>query len=198
MKSVAVIGNIGSGKSDLAQALAEQLDWNLVQEPVEMWRECGFLQAYYDDMKANAFSFQCFAFITRRQHYVAAGNADRVYDSHIVTDPAFVRSFVAQGIMTAEQQNWYDITYAGWESVGEPCAPDLYLYLRAEPTTCHRRILSRNRGEETDITVEYLEHLGRELEATVAELGDKAEIIDAELSADQALDQALAICRARF
>lgn len=199
MKSVAILGNIGSGKSELAEALARELGWTYVPEPVQQWIDGGFLRAYYEDPKRYAFSFQCYAFITRRKSYGAAGGGNRVYDSHLASDRAFVRSLVEQGIMTEKEAGWYDQTYAGWESEGEPCEPDFYVYLDLAPAACLKRVIEdRKRDEETSITVEYLRRLAIEYEGMLSELGDRVVRVDASRSRQEVLERALEACEGRF
>lgn len=200
MSSVAILGNIGSGKSELAAELARELGWEYVEEPVQRWIEDGFLKAYYDDPKKYAFSFQCYAFITRRKSYGAVGpHSNRVYDSHLASDKAFVRSLVKQGIMTQQEAQWYDATYDGWESEGEPCEPDLYIYLDASPETCLVRILEdRKRNEESSMTLEYLNMLSAEYELMIKDLELRAIKIDAGAARETVLERAVTVCREWF
>lgn len=199
MKSIAILGNIGSGKSELAEALAHELGWTFVPEPVQQWINSGFMKAYYDDPKRYAFAFQCYVFITRRKSYSAAGDTPRVYDSHLITDPAFVRSLVIQGYMTEQEAGWYKETYEGWEKEGKPCEPDFYIYLDVAPASCLTRILEdRKRVEETSITLEYLRQLALEFEHTITGLGEKVVRIDASHSRQEVLMCALKACKDHF
>lgn len=199
MRSVAILGNIGSGKSELAEALAQALGWKYVSEPVERWISGGFMKAYYEDPERYAFSFQCYAFITRRKSYAEAGPADRVYDSHVVSDRVFMRMHVARGTMTQREADWYEEIYAGWESEGEPCEPDLYVYLDAPPETCLKRVLEdRKREEEMSIPIEYMRGLASEYDSLVADLGDAVERVDASRPSEEVLERVLEICESRF
>ena len=41
----------------------------------------------------------------------------------------------------------------------ESLVPDAFVYLRASPETCKRRLAFRSRGEESGVTLEYLQQL---------------------------------------
>lgn len=198
MRSVAILGNIASGKSELARSLADALGWHLVEEPVAEWQKSGFLAAYYADIKEAkergepakiAGFFQCYALMTRLNSYRNAQQEHRVYDSHIVTDLAFVRSQLKQGIVTQDHARWYVDIWNGMKKLTEQSDADLYIYLDAEPSVCLERILQvRARDEETDITIEYLRMLRDEFEVTVRELGDRVVRVDASKSAEEVLE----------
>jgi deoxyadenosine/deoxycytidine kinase len=195
MPRVAVLGNVGSGKSELSHALAAELGWTCVEEPVERWRQSGFLSAFYGDPKRLALGFQCYAFATRRLACSKVRDRDVIWDSHVAADPAFVAANVEMGNMTPQEAGWYAETYEGWEAFGEPCEPDLYLYLRCAPATCARRVCARDRLEESGIEPVYLEALDRAFEALVPNLRPLA-TLDAGLGKGQVLKAAAKLCRA--
>ena len=59
---IAIAGNIGAGKTNLAKKLAEHFDWELFQEP---FQENPYLENYYQDMGKWAFHCEMF-FLSRR------------------------------------------------------------------------------------------------------------------------------------
>jgi len=193
MPSVAILGNIGSGKSELSAALAVRLGWTLVQEPVEAWRSSGFLDEYYKNPVKYGFAFQCYAFITRVRGYAHEPCQNRVYDSHAVTDPVF-----AGVLLTEKEQAWYKEIYQSWESVLSMREPDLFIYLNASATTCLEHIKQRDRSEEVGISPEFLESLSRGYGDLVSSLGNKVVTIDASQDRAAVLDLAFEICCARF
>ena len=195
MPRVAVLGNIGSGKTELAEALADRLGWRLAGEPVQVWRADGFLAAFYDDPNRYALAFQQYAFATRRLEYsLYAGVPNVVFDSHVATDPAFVAANVDTGGMTQLEASWYARTYDAWERFGEPCAPDLYLFLAVAPQICRDRASARGREEETAVPLSYFEALDRNLRLRVRELEPRIEI-DGSLDKEKVLEAAEAACR---
>lgn len=62
-------GNIGSGKSTLLQLLRSHIPTMTVSpEPIGEWQRIGsynILEAYYNDSKRWAYSFQTYALLTR-------------------------------------------------------------------------------------------------------------------------------------
>jgi deoxyadenosine/deoxycytidine kinase len=57
IRIVVVAGRIGCGKSTLLQCL-EREGYSVLPEPVEEWREKGWLKKFYENPKEKAFSFQ--------------------------------------------------------------------------------------------------------------------------------------------
>lgn len=57
IRIVVVAGRIGCGKSTLLECL-EREGYSVLPEPVEQWREKGWLEKFYENPKAKAFSFQ--------------------------------------------------------------------------------------------------------------------------------------------
>ncbi len=201
MDSIAILGNIGSGKSELAASLGDALGWVYVPEPVSLWRDSGFLQAYYDAPKRYAFTFQCYAFITRMNSYSKVGDVNRVYDSHLVSDRVFARTQVQQGNMTEAELGWYNATCDGWEKEVGRHEADIYVYLELDPAICKERIDGRQREEEAGIPLEYLSQIDQGYKALVDDLsdkGDKVVRIDASLPRQRVLELAMAAYRAKF
>jgi deoxyadenosine/deoxycytidine kinase len=69
-KILVIEGPIAAGKSVLAEVLGEYATTKgiktvIIREPVDKWVECGILEKFYKDRKANAYSFQTYAFVTR-------------------------------------------------------------------------------------------------------------------------------------
>ena len=57
------------GKTTLTQNINVSAKCLKIPEPVEKWESCGILKDFYSDMKANAFSFQMFAFASRASQF---------------------------------------------------------------------------------------------------------------------------------
>ena len=199
MQSLAILGNIGSGKTELAKSLADELDLTYVAEPIDKWIQSGFLKQYYTNPKQYAFSFQCYAFITRYKSYMDTPPNDkgrRVYDSHLISDQVFVRSLVAQGIMTETEAQWYQETCDGWIQIQGGYIPNLSIYIELDPASCLKRIIDcRKRDEETSMTVEYLAHLDTEYEKFIANTKYPIVRIDGTLCQQDVLKSALDVVR---
>jgi len=184
------LGNIGSGKTTLTTALYSQLMDNgavLIEEPVKNWRECGFLQEFYSDMNKYALSFQMFALATRAKLYKETDWSLTnlgIADGHIISDRfVFALNLRHHNILTENELNWYDTAFKGWESIVPEMNATYWIYLKATPNTCQKRIKTRGRIEENDISLSYLEGLDKLFEKLLEKFqeSNNMKIFDAEL-----------------
>jgi len=196
MVRVAVIGNIGAGKTSLVNHLAKATGWPIALEPVQRWTDSGFLSAFYNETKKYAFSFQIYAFITKIMSYENETSDNLIMDAFVITDRAFMKALQTQGFITAEEMNWYDSINQDLQVlVRDHIKPDLIIYLALDPKTCLERIHSRDRQEEKQLTLSYLETLGHELDIIAKEHhGYHIITIDASLSEEEILFHAQQAC----
>ena len=154
---VLVAGNIGAGKTSLAEKLGEKLGWRTGFENVEM---NPYLSKFYGDMKTWAFHLQVFLLGQRAQQHLAAYRAERsaILDRSIYEDyHIFARALHRQGDLTTEDLATYERVY---QMVTESLPwPDLLIFLRAPVAALMQRIGSRGRKMEAGITPEYLQLL---------------------------------------
>lgn len=76
---IIIDAEIGAGKTTLLNILKQNLKmsdviFKYIDEPVEKWKADGILQAFYNDMKAFAYKFQTYTFITRVQKCIDCFN----------------------------------------------------------------------------------------------------------------------------
>lgn len=157
-----VAGNIASGKSTVVKSLTSQPGYVGIFEPLDQWKESGFINAFYGNMDKYGFPFQMYAFITRLKRFKKAnlsGAVCVVADAHIYTD----KNVFAKGLLSKQEMGWYNETYDGWEELFPEAVPDVVFYLKASPEQCLNRIKERmkkeNRHEESTISLEYLSML---------------------------------------
>jgi deoxyadenosine/deoxycytidine kinase len=151
---VLVAGNIGSGKTSLAERIGARLGWQTAFESV---LDNPYLADFYSDMQQWVFHLQVFFLGHRaRQHMALASSpqsaiADRsIYeDAHI-----FARASMELGNMDERGYKAYrevfDLVVASLPR------PDLLLYLQAPVPVLMARIQRRGREIESGITAEYL------------------------------------------
>ncbi len=165
--SVAVIGNIGVGKSSVLTQFREHgSTWTLVDEPVDEWKKTGLLQAFYEDPKNMAAPFQFATFSSRLKRLKQSITVSKSYgilvDNHMVVDRYVFAKVNLQ--KTPAAMKAYDYTWDNWQQVVPESYCDVVIYLRAPPSICLQRIKLRNRLEEKDIKLEYLTTLHKHFE----------------------------------
>jgi len=165
-KFVAVAGNIGVGKSTLVTMLCEHLGWEPFYEPVA---ENPYLSDFYRDMRAWAFHSQIF-FLTRRLHahrQLLDHPTSAIQDRSVYEDAEiFAHNLYRQGLIDDRDYSSYRELYQVLTEFLPP--PDLVIYLRASVQTLLKRIHSRGRDYERQISSEYLGQLNELYEAWIA------------------------------
>jgi len=151
---VLVAGNIGTGKTSLAERLGARLGWRAAFESVV---DNPYLADFYADMRQWSFHLQIFFLGHRAQQHLALANspesaiADRsIYeDAHI-----FARALHHLGNLSERDYQAYRRVFD--QVVDSLPRPDLLLYLRAPVPVLLNRIGRRGRAIESGITSDYL------------------------------------------
>jgi deoxyadenosine/deoxycytidine kinase len=159
-----VEGIIGSGKTTLAELLAQKLGLRLIQEPVET---NPYLERFYKDPKRWAFSMQVellhrrFA-MQKLASYEATGEggyAGAVLDRGLPGDRVFAKLHMLEGNMADIE--WETYAHAADVMSCSLVSPSLMIYLDVEPEVALHRIQARARGAESGMKLDYLEKLRR-------------------------------------
>jgi len=151
---IIVAGNIGVGKTSLAERLSERLGWRCAFESVT---DNPYLADFYNDMRAWAFHLQIFFLGHRADQYLKMANDSQsvIFDRTIYEDEViFARALYHMGNVTERDYLSYRRVFALICSQLPP--PDLLIYLKAPVKVLIERIHSRARNIETGITEEYL------------------------------------------
>jgi deoxyadenosine/deoxycytidine kinase len=167
---VVIAGNIGAGKSTTLQALSDLLkDYNVcfVYEPVQEWRDKGYLEEFYKT--GNAFEFQLRVLYSRIDafenalafHKATHDGLDPtvvIMDRWFFEDREFARVNLERGAMSASQFALYETAYDYLQK--HYPAPNISIWLHVSPEACFERLKQRGRSEEVaGITLEYLQQL---------------------------------------
>lgn len=155
---IGVSGNIGSGKTTLAEKLASALNYQLKRESVE---DNPYLEDFYKDMAQWAIHTQ-FHFLGHRmtQHGRADDRsaASAILDRTIYEDgEIFAPTLADFGLISQRDLRSYLRVYEAILPSIRP--PDIIVYLRASTDTLLNRIRVRGRPYEKRITKEYLDNL---------------------------------------
>ena len=150
-RHIAVEGPIGAGKTTLARRLAERLGAELL---LELPGENPFLARFYQDMTRYALPTQLFFLFQRARQLEALAQPDMfgrpvVSDFLLDKDPLFARITLSADEMTLYQKIYDAIR-------PQAPAPDLVIYLQAQPATLYERVRRRSAEFERGIGEDYL------------------------------------------
>lgn len=151
---VIVAGNIGVGKTSLAERLGGRLGWKTAYESVA---DNPYLSDFYADMRAWAYHLQVFFLGHRAQQYLELCNGVQsvIFDRSIYEDAfIFARALHHMGNLTERDYLSYRRVFD--LVVSKLPTPDLLIYLRAPVKVLMERIQSRGRSIESGISNEYL------------------------------------------
>jgi len=168
--TLSVEGNISAGKTTFLQILKDSgMDKSLhvVPEPVEKWQNVGgshvnLLLQFYEDPQRFAYTFQNYVFLTRmvqeRESYSAS--MCRLLERSIFSDRmVFVRAVHNLKFLSDTELAVYDSWFDPVLKTLPTLVPNGFIYLRANPDTCFRRMQKRSRNEESSVQLEYLQDL---------------------------------------
>ena len=149
---IAIVGNIGAGKTTLTELLSRQLGYEPQYEAVE---HNPYLEDFYSDMKRWSFNLQIFFLNSRFQHMLALQNEKRdiIQDRTIYEDAyIFAENLHDMGLMSKRDFDNYSNIF---ESVLQfVIAPDLLIYLRASVPTLVKNIQIRGSDYEAGIRLD--------------------------------------------
>lgn len=156
---VAIAGNIGTGKTTLAQLLAKRFGWEAHYEAV---LDNPYLADFYTDMQRWSFPLQIFFLNNRfRAHQgITSGSNSAIQDRSIYEDAnIFARNLFEQGMMERRDYQNYLELYTVMCQYLTP--PDLVIYLRKSLPKLKSNIAKRGRDYERSIPDDYLVNLNR-------------------------------------
>jgi len=158
-KSIAIAGNIGSGKSSLVEFLTRTYGIEPFYEPND---ENPYLPDFYQDMKRWAFHSQLYFLSNKfRMHQeLDLSPGICVLDRTIFEDAEIFATALHQ-MRKFNGRDW--ATYWDFYQIilNAIRPPDLMIYLRCSMRTIRQRIRLRGRTMEQDIPLSYLKRLER-------------------------------------
>jgi len=151
---IVVAGNIGAGKTSLAERIGSRLGWKSAFESVS---DNPYLSDFYMDMRSWSFHLQVFFLGHRASQYLEIANDPQsvILDRSIYEDAyIFARALYSMNNLTERDYLAYQRVFS--LVVDHLPPPDLLIYLRAPVSVLMNRIQSRGRSIESGITAEYL------------------------------------------
>jgi deoxyadenosine/deoxycytidine kinase len=176
-KHIAIVGNIGAGKTTLALKLGHYFKWEVFLETVE---ENPYLKDFYEDMPRWAFHLQVYFLNSRfnQVRKIQASPKSVVQDRTIYEDAyIFAKNLHQSGMMSARDYDNYFQLFQSMITMVTP--PDLMIYLKADLPKLIHQIQLRNRDYENNIRLDYLRNLNEHYENWISSYKDgKLLIID--------------------
>tara|TARA_B100001093_G_scaffold519517_1_gene608910 strand:- start:3353 stop:3967 length:615 start_codon:yes stop_codon:yes gene_type:complete len=162
---IAIAGNIGAGKTTLADLLAKHYNWTPQFEDVV---ENPYLNDFYNHMERWSFNLQIYFLNTRFRQILNIRKGDQtvIQDRTIYEDAhIFAPNLHGMGLMTKRDFDNYQELFSLMESLVQP--PDILIYLRSSIPNLVKQIHKRGRDYESGISIEYLSKLNERYEMWV-------------------------------
>ncbi|MFD2871135.1 deoxynucleoside kinase [Mucilaginibacter ximonensis] len=154
---IAIVGNIGAGKTTLTELLAKNYGWEPLYEAVD---NNPYLEDFYSDMKRWSFNLQIYFLNSRYRQIIDIQKSGRniIQDRTIYEDAyIFAENLHDMGLMTTRDYENYESIFDNITEHIKP--PDLLVYLKASVPTLVNNIQRRGREYEIGIRIDYLSKL---------------------------------------
>ena len=158
-RSIAIAGNMGSGKSTLVEFLHRTYDVVPFYEPND---ENPYLADFYKDMKRWAFQSQLYFLSNKfRLHQELDRQPGVVALDRTIFEDAEIFATALHQMRKISKRDWE--TYQGfYHAILDAIRPpDLMIYVRCSMRTLRQRIRERGRKMEQDVPLSYLKRLER-------------------------------------
>jgi len=158
-RSIAIAGNMGTGKSTLVDFLARTYGVVPFYEPND---ENPYLADFYKDMKGWAFQSQLYFLANKfRLHQKLDRQPGVVALDRTIFEDAEIFATALHQMRKISKRDWhtYQSFYGAILDAIRP--PDLMIYLRCSMRTLRQRIRLRGRAMEKDVPLSYLKRLER-------------------------------------
>jgi deoxyadenosine/deoxycytidine kinase len=156
-KTIAIAGNIGTGKSSLVEFLTRTYGIRPFYEPND---ENPYLPDFYQDMNRWAFHSQLYFLSNKfRMHRQLQQLSGVVVLDRTIYEDAEIFATALHDMRKFTGRDW-DTYWNFYQIILESIRPpDLMIYLRCSMRTLRKRIRQRGRAMEQDIPLSYLRRL---------------------------------------
>ena len=172
LKHIVISGNIGVGKTTLAEKLSKKYNWKILLEEVD---NNPYLDDFYKSMKSWSFHLQIFFLNSRFKQIqnISKTNSTIIQDRSIYEDyEVFTKNLFDSGILLKREFENYKRLY---DTILEYVkVPDLLIYIRNKNiNNIVNNIKKRNRKFEKKINTEYLKNLNKYYENWIKHYSNK-------------------------
>jgi len=152
---IAIEGNIGAGKTSLAEKIAYDFNAKLI---LERFADNPFLPKFYDDAQRYAFPLEMSFLADRYQQISDDLSQLDLFKDFIVSDYDVFKSLIFSKITLSEEEFklYRKLFYLMYKDIAKP---DLYVYLYQNTQRLQENIKQRGRDYEKDIADDYLEKI---------------------------------------
>lgn len=165
LRHIAIAGNIGAGKTTLANKLSAHFGWDVLYEDVD---HNPYLSDFYENMHRWSFNLQIYFLNSRISQIrrIQEGSRTVVQDRTVYEDAhIFAPNLYEMGLMASRDFENYHSLFKTVTSLIAP--PDLLIYLRASLPALMRQIRRRGRDYENNIRQDYLQNLNNHYETWI-------------------------------
>ena len=153
-KFIAIEGNIGAGKTSLANKIAKDYNSELI---LESFSSNPFLPKFYKDPEKHAFSLELF-FMSERYHQLKKTWSGDLFFSNKISDYFFMKSKIfAKTTLKDDELVLFDKLFE--IMLSSLPYPDLLVYIHSDIKRLQENIHLRGRNFELNIDDSYLEDL---------------------------------------
>jgi deoxyadenosine/deoxycytidine kinase len=173
-RSIAIAGNMGSGKSTLVEFLSRTYGISPFYEPNE---DNPYLADFYADMHRWAFHSQLYFLGNKfRLHQELDKAPGVVVLDRTIFEDAEIFATALHDMRRIDHRDWQTY-WTFYQSILDAIRPpDLMIYLRCSMRTLRKRIRMRGRAIEQDVPLAYLKRLDRLYENWIGRY-DSSEIL---------------------
>lgn len=174
-KFITIEGNIGAGKTTLAQLLSRKLNARLI---LEQFADNPFLAKFYENPGQYAFPLELFFMAERYKQLKDLLHTEDLFHSITISDYLFTKCLLFAKVNLPEQefhlyQKLFDIIHQ------QLLHPDILIYLHAPVKKLQENIRKRNRQFEQAIPDNYLFNVQETYTSYINQHNLKTLIIDA-------------------
>jgi len=171
---IAVEGNIGAGKSTLANLLAKHYDARLV---LEEFADNNFLPKFYQDAERYAFPLELSFLADRFKQLKQLTINHDLFNGNVISDYVITKSKLFARVNLKDQE--YELFQKLFDIMAPNLpVPDLLIYLHTPVNKLQQNIKQRGRTYEQTISAEYLERVQQVYQQYLKQEVQKTLIID--------------------